>query len=187
MLLSLYLTVSGSVMMSRQAMENIAILEGKQRYFSDNLSDELGLVLYQAANQSDPLAKERILLGAMQRWPDALDTYIALYKLYFRTARYQDAERQVWRTLTEAARQGGFRRNYRLLTADSAPWLEDKSVARLYLFSLKALGVIRLRQEKVVRAHQVLSKLLELDPADEIGGSNFLLIAERFIEEELDG
>ncbi len=168
-------------------MENIAILEGKQRYFSDNLSDELGLVLYQAANQRDPLEKERLLLDAMQRWPEALDTYIALYKLYFRTARYEDAERQVWLTLTEAARQGGFRRNYRLLLKDSAPWLEDKSVARLYLFSLKALGVIRLRQAKVLRAQQVLSKLLELDPTDEIGGSNFLHIAERFIEEEMAG
>ncbi|WP_051298992.1 hypothetical protein [Marinobacterium litorale] len=165
-------------------MDNIALLDGKQRYFSDNLTDELGLVLYQASAKTDPLEKEKLLKQALERWPEALDTYIALYKLYFRTARYREAEQQVWRTLNEASRQGGFTRNYRLLTNDSAPWLEDQSVARLYLFSLKALGVIRLRRGRVVLAHRVLSKLLELDPTDEIGGSNFLGIAQRFLDED---
>ena len=165
-------------------MENVAILEGKQRFFSDNLSEDLGLMLYQAASKQAPEDKEAILLEAMRRWPEALDTYIALYKLYFRTARYQEAERQVWRTLNEASRQGGFRRNYHVLKQDSAPWLEDQSVARLYLFSLKALGVIRLRQGKIQMAHKALTKLLELDPNDEIGGSNFLLIAIRFLDED---
>jgi hypothetical protein len=39
------------------------------------------------------------------------------------------------------------------------------------------LGVIRLRRNRVRLAECVLSKLLELDPQDEIGGSNFLQIA----------
>lgn len=165
-------------------MDNIALIDGTQRYFSDNVPDALGLALYQASTQTDPARKERLLLDALARWPHALDTHIALYKLYFRTARYAAAERQVWRTLTEAARQGGFTRNYRRLRIDSAPWLEDQSVARLYLFSLKALGVIRLRRGRVMAAHRVLSKLLKLDPTDEIGGSNFLGIARRFLIEE---
>ncbi|GGB93002.1 hypothetical protein GCM10011352_18860 [Marinobacterium zhoushanense] len=165
-------------------MDNIALLEGKQRYFSDNLPDQLSLLLYQASTKSDPLEKEHMLLDALARWPGVLDTYIALYKLYFRTARYREAECQVWRTLNEASRQGGFSRNYRLLSRLSAPWLEDQSVARLYLFSLKALGVIRLRRGRVKLAHGVLSKLLELDPTDEIGGSNFLGIAESILEDE---
>ena len=40
-------------------MDNIALLDGKQRYFSDNLTDELGLVLYQASAKTDPLEKEK--------------------------------------------------------------------------------------------------------------------------------
>lgn len=167
-------------------MDNIALIDGQQRYFSDKLPDELGLILYQASTKTDPLEKEQLLLTALERWPESLDTYIALYKLYFRTARYEEAERQVWRTLKTSARLGGFRWNYRLLKADTAPWLEDQTVARLYLFSLKALGVIRLRRGRVILAHRVLSKLLELDINDEIGGSNFHGIAVRFIEEEMD-
>ena len=65
----------------------------------------------------------------------------------FRTGRYREAEGAVWQALREAARQVGFRRNYRLLGSDSADWLNDQSVSRLYLFSLKALGVIRLRRK----------------------------------------
>ncbi len=167
-------------------MENIALIDGQQRYFSDNLPAELGLILYQASLKTEPAEKEALLLTALYQWPDALDTYIALYKFYFRTARYEEAERQVWKTLKRSASLGGFRWNYRLLQPDTAPWLEDQSVARLYLFSLKALGVIRLRRGRVRLAHRVLSKLLDLDQNDEIGGSNFLGIAERFIEEELD-
>lgn len=167
-------------------MDNIALIDGQQRYFSDNLPDELGLILYQASTKADPLEKEQLLLTALDRWPESLDTYIALYKFYFRTARYQEAERQVWRTLKASARLGGFRWNYRLLKPDTAPWLEDQTIARLYLFSLKALGVIRLRRGRVILAHRVLSKLLELDVHDEIGGGNFHGIAVRFIEEEID-
>ncbi|WP_432695100.1 hypothetical protein ACQUQP_11120 [Marinobacterium sp. YM272] len=166
-------------------MENIALIDGQQRFFSDNLPAELGLLLYQASGKADPAEKEALLLAALKRWPEALDTHVALYKLYFRTARYEDAERQVWRTLKTSARIGGFRWNYRLLEPETAAWLEDQTVARLYLFSLKALGVVRLRRGRVVLAHRVLSKLLQLDVNDEIGGSNFLAIAQRFLEEEM--
>lgn len=168
-------------------MDNIALLGGKPRYFSDNLPDALGVLLYQAASQSEPEVREKLLQDALGYCPDALDVHIALYKLYFRTARYREAECQVWRTLFEAARQGGFDRNYRRLHRNSAPWLEDHSVARLYLFSLKALGVIRLRRGRVQLAHRVLSKLLELDPNDEIGGGHFLGAARRVLAEEQQG
>lgn len=167
-------------------MENIALIDGQQRFFSDNLPEALGLLLYQACGKQDPKEKEALLLQALARWPDALDAHIALYKLYFRTARYEEAERQVWRTLKTSARLGGFRWNYRMLTPDTAAWLKDQSVARLYLFSLKALGVVRLRRGRVVLAYRVLSKLLELDSNDEIGGSNFLGIAQRFLVEEME-
>jgi Flp pilus assembly protein TadD len=57
-------------------------------------------------------------------------------------------------------------------------------MSRVYLFSLKALGVVRLRRGRVADAERVLTKLLELDPQDEIGGRNFLDIATSFREQE---
>jgi hypothetical protein len=126
---------------------------------------------------ANPASSPHILPSA---WPHELDAYIALYKHHFQSAQYREAEKAVWATLREAARQGGFTRNYRRLTSESADWLNDKSVSRLYLFSLKALGVIRLRRGRIRLAESVLSKLLQLDPQDEIGGSNFLEIARNF-------
>jgi len=100
--------------------------------------------------------------------------------LCFRIGRYREAEGAVWRALREAARQGGFRHNYRLLGSNSADWLNDQSASRLYLFSLKALGVIRLRRGRIALAKRVLAKVLELDPQDELGAGNFLAIARGF-------
>lgn len=125
--------------------------------------------------------KEALLLEAKQAWPHYLDTHIALYKFYFRMGDYQAAERGAIGALKEAAKQGGFNRNYRLLTPGTADWLGDHSIARLYLFTLKALGVIRLRRQRVFHAYQVLKKLMELDPYDEIGGSNFYAISENIL------
>lgn len=164
---------------------SVALFNGRERYFSDKLPDELKLTMHLASTSQDYALCEQRLRDAFARWPQVIDISIALYKLYFRTGRYRQAECQVWTTLRLAARLGGFSRNYHRLHSDSADWLEDHSIARLYLFSLKALGVVRLRQGKVMRARQVLRKLEELDPQDEIGGGNFLMIAESFDADDL--
>lgn len=159
-------------------------IEGKPRYFSSVVNDELALQLDRAARLTDPSAREAILLQAKARWPQALDVLIALYKLYFRTASFREAEVIAWAALRESSRQGGFHWNYRSLTRETADWLDDHAVSRLYLFSLKALGVIRLRQGRVVLSERALSKVLELDPQDEIGAGNFLAIARSWLEDE---
>jgi tetratricopeptide (TPR) repeat protein len=158
----------------------LAYIDGKPRFFSDHTPDSLALLLLKADRSKTIEQRGELLRQAVSDWPQELDGYIALYKYYFRTAQYREAEKAVWATLREAARQGGFTRNYRRLTTERADWLNDKSVSRLYLFSLKALGVIRLRRGRIRLAEKVLAKLLELDPQDEIGGSNFLLIARNF-------
>ena len=165
-------------------MNDITLLNQDQCYFSDNTPNAVKLLLETASKSQDKNEKERLLRQAIDQYPEQLDPYIALYKFYFRTAQYKNAERQIWKTLKRAAELGNFSRNYRLLTQQSADWLDDHSVSRLYLFSLKALGVVRLRQGKVRQANWVLTKLLKLDPNDEIGGSNFLAIAEQFLEDE---
>lgn len=147
-------------------------------FFSGAPPEALSALLNRADMLVDSAEPE--LLGAVAKWPESLDARIALYKFYFRRGRYEEAERAIWATLREAARQSGFRWNYRLLTSDSADWEDHQAPSRLYLFSLKALGVVRLRRGKTDAARRVLSKLLELDPHDGIGGGAFLSIAEEF-------
>jgi len=154
---------------------------GERAYFSAEAPLALREMLDQAL--ADPARSEGLLLRARERWPQLADAHVALYKFYFVAARYREAEVATWRALRVAAHCGGFDRNYRRLQPHSCDWSQRDGAARLYLFSLKALGVIRLRRGHVARARRVLEALECLDPVDEIGGGAFLRIARAFEED----
>lgn len=156
----------------------------ERAFFSDQTPEPLRLLLNNALMSSNAGEVEPMLLEARQHWPLEPDTHIALYKFYFVNRRYAEAEIAVWRALRTAAALVGFDRNYRRLTKHSADWARHQGPERLYLFSLKALGVIRLRRGRILAARTVLEKLLELDPVDEIGGGAFLSIARSFDEDD---
>lgn len=164
-------------------MGEVLLFATERAFFSESTPQRLRYLLNHALCAATPDGVEALLLEARRRWPQEPDAHIALYKFYFVARRYREAEAAVWAALHEAAALGGFDRNYRRLHAASADWSRQQGGERLYLFSLKALGVIRLRRAKVEAARRVLEKLLELDPVDEIGGGAFLHIARSFDEE----
>lgn len=165
-------------------MAELLLLEPQRAFFSEHTPTGLRYLLNAAQRQAHPEAVEALLLEALRRWSQEPDAYIGLYKFYFLHGRYAEAEATVWRAMRGAAGRAGFDRNYRRLHVASADWQCRNGAVRLYLFSLKALGVIRLRRGKVESARRALEKLLELDPFDEIGGGAFLQIAQAFAEQE---
>lgn len=174
--------------------DNIHFVTGARQFFSRRLPAALALELNQLVsaqfqdNERAPLAtgsNEQLELRfrqMQQQWPECIDPGIALFKLYFRTGRYFQAECEVWQTMALLSARQGFSRNYRRLQAVNRYWLENDSDQRQFLFCMKALGVIRLRRGKIFLALKVLGKLAELDPFDEIGGSSFWQIAQSFDE-----
>lgn len=160
------------------------MFSGGRAFFSDTAPEPLRYLLNNALASPNAESTEPLLLEARRRWPAEPDPHIALYKFYFVCTRYAEAEAAVWAALRAAAASAGFNRNYRRLHTASADWSLRQGAERLYLFSLKAMGVIRLRRGKVAGARRVLEKLLELDPQDEIGGGAFLQIARGFDEED---
>lgn len=165
-------------------MADVLPFEASRAFFSDATPRELRHLLNHALAATSPEQTEAHLLKARRNWPNEPDAHISLYKFYFVAHQYAKAEAAVWAALRSAAEELGIRRNYRLLHSLSADWSQRQGAERLYLFSLKALGVIRLRRARVVQARAVLEKLLELDPHDEIGGGAFLHIARSFLEED---
>lgn len=165
-------------------MGEVLLFDDGRSYFSANPPEALRYLLNSALTNPEPEKTEALLLQARKKWPDEADAHIALYKFYFVSARYLEAEATAWGALKKAAQLAGFSHQYRTLTAMSADWLQRNGPERLYLFSMKALGVIRLRRGKVSAARRVLEKLLELDPTDEIGGGAFLQIARSFTEDD---
>jgi hypothetical protein len=169
---------------------NVRQLGGQQVFFSRDIPAALVSDLNQllSADSKRPGQEgfgftdelEARLVEIKTDWPDYVDPYFALFKFYFRAAKYRQAEITVWQAAKMLSQRKGFPLNYRLLNPGTVDWLKNDSDQRHFLFCLKALGVIRLRRGKVFLAKKVLTKLSELDPCDEIGGGNFLDIAASF-------
>lgn len=119
---------------------------------------------------------EARLVEAMNKAPGSLPVHFSLYKFYFYKKRLQDAERIARKALIEAASQGGFVPDWQDLRRESADWKED--AAHFYLFSLKALAFMRLRQGDREECMSILDKLDELDYGDKVGASVIREIAQ---------
>lgn len=111
----------------------------------------------------------KALLEANNSAPDQLEVLIALYKFYFYQGEIEQAEDLVFQTLIKASLQGGFSHKWETLTTECADWNSLRGPERIYLYSLKALAFIRLRQEDLRNTEAILDVLEQLDPNDQVG------------------
>lgn len=114
---------------------------------------------------------ESLLWRAQAADPDCLHVYYTLYKFYFNHNRLGDAERAACLALDAAASQAHISSNWDSLDKDSCDWSQVGAPQHFYLFSLKALAFIRLRQHRMEDATGILAKLREIDPHDSVGAS----------------
>jgi hypothetical protein len=136
-----------------------------------------------AAVYHDTACAEPLLWHAQTLAPDCLTVYFALYKFYFYKGRLHDAERAARLGLETAARLGGIDADWRrLMFASSLDWQQPDSPQHFYLFTLKALSFIRLRQGERAESLAILDKLAELDPSDSVGASVIRALADRSTE-----
>lgn len=116
--------------------------------------------------------------------PDQIEVLVALYKFHCYRGDINLAEQYAEQTLVESARQGGFDSNWECLDAGSTNWDEPRGPARTYLYSLKAMAFIYLRQSRLEEAELVLSALRRLDPNDRVGSGVVGELAEALRESE---
>lgn len=157
--------------------------------FGQQIDPEVNVYLQQAvhAHSIPDLPKAEMLLWQAQHLkPEQLEVYIALYKFYFYKNRLSEAEEVALLGLKMAAQVGGFSADWTQLTRGSASWECAQGAERIYLYTLKALGFIRLRRLEFIAGQQVLEKLSELDPLDQVGGSVIREIATAMQEVECD-
>ncbi len=148
--------------------------------FSPNIPDAVDylLQLAVAASSVDQTKAENLFLQAQALDKHCLQTYFALYKFYFFQKRLVDAEKIVIAGLEESARQGSFPSDYRRLAIDGEKWdLYASEITLFYLYTLKALAFIKLRQGYNSDAQLILSHLRQLDPEDLIGASVIMDLA----------
>lgn len=167
---------------------NIQRLETGQVHFGFNLDPQVNDHLQQAAARvSDSERSLQALNAARRRAPDQLEVLQALYKFHFYRGDIQQAEDIVFQSLVKAALQGGFSHDWSVLDADSADWTDPRGPARSFLYSLKALAFIRLRQNDNTEAASILATLLRLDPQDQVGASVIRDLLEGVEDDDCDG
>lgn len=138
--------------------------------FGFGLPQEVNAQLQQAASsiayRPDTL---KALCVANTLAPKQLEVLVALYKFHFYEGELAKAEEFVFQALIKAAQEGGFKYDLDSLSEESADWDEVRGPARTFLYSLKALAFIRLRQSDTENAEIILNNLQRLDPQDQVG------------------
>ncbi|QWF71130.1 hypothetical protein KEF85_01125 [Methylomonas paludis] len=166
-------------------MQALSVLE-ERVLFSPDLPEAVNQLLQAGvvANHVDRPRAEALFKQAQQLDGSCLQTYFALYKFYFYQGRLDEAEREVHAGLAAAALQGGFPGNYRQLAAVAASWdMYASEVSLFYLYTLKALAFIKLRQDQTDDAQYILTLLKQLDPEDRSGGSVIMQLAQALNED----
>lgn len=162
---------------------NVTTLIPERVIFGKDIPAPINALLQAAAGSTDNFARaETLLLQAQREAPDQLPVYTALYKLYFYNGHTDKAEDIVFQSLHQAAKQGGFHPDWSKVEA-AAAWAEPDSPGRAYLYSLKALAFIRLRQDNLMGASGILDHLRRLDPTDVIGADVVRALAVSLAEE----
>ena len=130
-----------------------------------------GYLAAAAASGADWREAESLLWRAQTADPACLHVYYILYKFYFNHNRLGDAARAACLALDAAARQAHIPADWHLLDNTSCDWSRVDAPQHFYLFSLKALAFIRLRQQRIEDAEAILAKLREIDTQDSVGAS----------------
>lgn len=139
-----------------------------------------------ASYEDKPLA-EQLFKQALQLAPDEMEIYVAFYKFYFYQKYLPEAEQIAQQTLHKISEMTGLPEDWRRLKSEFVHWANPDSPIRYFLYTMKALGFIALRQEKLILAHEILDKLTELDPDDRVGGSVVKSLASQLSEGDDNG
>jgi hypothetical protein len=146
---------------------NIFTGESSDALFGGEVPKPVKALIDQARSAEIPEHAIALLWTAQVCAPDCLSVYYLLYKLHARLADFETAEQAALKGLRMAAEQANLPYNWLIVTAQMADFMSP-GPARFWLFTLKALAFIRLRQKDPMLARAYLSKVAELDPQ---GGS----------------
>jgi len=166
-------------------MENVLGFNAEHLQLSADVPVLVRQMVQQAiASYEDKPVAEQLFKQALELAPAEMEIYVAFYKFYFYQKYLPEAEQVALQTLRKVAELTGLPADWRCFQKEFAQWTNPDSPVRYYLYTMKALGFMALRQESLSLAHEILDKLGELDPDDRVGGSVIKVLANRMSEVE---
>jgi hypothetical protein len=146
---------------------NILTGESSEAWFGGEVPHAVRDLLRQAAS-APAQARGALLWTAQALSPQTLPVYYALYKHHAQRRELALAERAARRGLQEAAQTAGLRDDGRLRDGGAADFAAN-GPARFWLFTLKALAFIALRDGRKAEARELLARIAALGPGERIG------------------
>jgi hypothetical protein len=131
-----------------------------------------GVSLY----RHDPEGADRAFREALALRPEALPTYLCLYKIHTYQSNLDEALAIAHAGLAEAARQAGLDPDWRLWRLGQIS-ADVNSPAHFGLYTLKALAFIHLRRDENAMSRLYLDKIAELGAMETVGGSVIAALA----------
>lgn len=129
-----------------------------------------------AANHYSDGDAELPLLRAYFLAPESLNVLVALNRFYYYQHRLDDALSATYKALAVIRTSVNFPEHWQDLQAehiDNAP-PHLLTQVRLYLFTLKAIGFLTMRLQRLEQSQQILEKLVSLDSKNRIGAQALL-------------
>lgn len=147
---------------------NLFTGEAADAFFGGEVTPAVHGLLHQAA-AAGPEDRASLLWTAQALSPECLAVYYALYKHHAGRREFELAERAAFRGLTEAAAQCGIDEEGHPRPGAPAPDFASDGPARFWLFTLKALAFVNLRNGRAERARTFLERIERLSPDARIG------------------
>lgn len=168
--------------MENEALENVWFAT---RYLSLPPVAEEQLRLASHA-YADSTKAEMHLTLAKAIAPNNPVVHIGEYRYYFYKGRLDEALRVAERCLTLVASELQLPTRWQDVTPIHAYFQSDEPAHRFYLFALKAYAYLLLRLNKMEEGRAAVDKLLQLDPANKVGGQVLLDVLERIGKDDYD-
>jgi len=154
-------------------------------YFEKQDSPEVQELIQQAGTEYENGEAELPLLQAFMRAPESLNVLVALNRFYYYQHRLSEAlliSEKALEIIRSKLQFPGDWHTLELQTITQAP-KEQFSWVRLYLFTLKSIGFVKMRLHELETSKAIFEKLVALDSEDRIGASGLLKLVNRKIDE----
>lgn len=158
--------------------------DAQDLYFEQEDSAEVQVLIKVAAELYGNGDPELPLLQAYLRAPESLNVLVALNRFYYYQHRLEEAlliSEKALRLILAGIEFPEDWQQLQMSHISEAP-RQNMTRIRLYLFTLKSIGFLNMRLERLELSRGIFEKLVALDDRDRIGAKGLLELVERRLE-----
>ncbi len=158
--------------------------DAQDLYFEQQDSPEVQALIQFAGEHYGDGEAEMPLLKAYLRAPTSLNVLVALNRFYYYQHRLEEALLISEKALDLIRAGIDFPDDWRQIDLGliSATPKHNMTRIRLYLFTLKSVGFLNMRLERLDLSQAIFRKLVELDQKDRIGAQGLLELVDKRLE-----